>query len=166
MAWTAPRTWVTSELVTSSILNTHVRDNLKELWRVIETVPFSGVAGPGQGHIYGLSNGTPVAALTTRTYPGFPVEIRLACSYIYETVTVDGWFVVGLDDTTGTVGVTTAEIIAQGNAPHQGGGVYSKRFTPSAAAHTYKVSLWSGNGTGADSAAIGPGTLTLLERGG
>lgn len=27
-AWTAPRTWVTSEVVTSSIMNTHVRDNL------------------------------------------------------------------------------------------------------------------------------------------
>lgn len=27
MAWSAPRTWVTSELVTASIMNTHVRDN-------------------------------------------------------------------------------------------------------------------------------------------
>lgn len=30
MAWTAPRTWVTGELVTASIMNTHVRDNLLE----------------------------------------------------------------------------------------------------------------------------------------
>ena len=28
MAWTAPRTWVTNEVVTSSLMNTHVRDNL------------------------------------------------------------------------------------------------------------------------------------------
>lgn len=28
MAWTAPRTWVDSELVTASLMNTHVRDNL------------------------------------------------------------------------------------------------------------------------------------------
>lgn len=27
MAWTAPRTWVTGELVTASIMNTHIRDN-------------------------------------------------------------------------------------------------------------------------------------------
>lgn len=27
MAWTAPRTWVTSEVVTASVMNTHVRDN-------------------------------------------------------------------------------------------------------------------------------------------
>ena len=28
MAWTTPRTWVTSELVTAAFMNTHVRDNL------------------------------------------------------------------------------------------------------------------------------------------
>lgn len=28
MAWTTPRTWVTGELVTAALLNTHLRDNL------------------------------------------------------------------------------------------------------------------------------------------
>ena len=28
MAWTDPRTWVTGEVVTASLMNTHVRDNL------------------------------------------------------------------------------------------------------------------------------------------
>lgn len=32
MAWTTPRTWTTSELVTASIMNTHVRDNLNYLY--------------------------------------------------------------------------------------------------------------------------------------
>lgn len=31
MAWTDPRTWVTSEVVTAAIMNTHVRDNLKAI---------------------------------------------------------------------------------------------------------------------------------------
>ena len=31
MAWTTPRTWVTGEFVTASIMNTHVRDNLNYL---------------------------------------------------------------------------------------------------------------------------------------
>ena len=31
-AWTTPRTWVTAEVVTSSLLNTHVRDNLTYLY--------------------------------------------------------------------------------------------------------------------------------------
>jgi hypothetical protein len=30
-AWTTPRTWVTDELVTASMLNTHIRDNLNAL---------------------------------------------------------------------------------------------------------------------------------------
>ena len=30
MAWTAPRTWVTAEVVTAALMNTHVRDNLLE----------------------------------------------------------------------------------------------------------------------------------------
>ena len=31
MAWTAPRTWVTNEVVTAANMNTHVRDNLSYL---------------------------------------------------------------------------------------------------------------------------------------
>ena len=31
MAWTAPRTWVTAEVVTGAVMNTHVRDNLRAL---------------------------------------------------------------------------------------------------------------------------------------
>ena len=27
MAWTAPRTWVTGELVTAAFMNTYIRDN-------------------------------------------------------------------------------------------------------------------------------------------
>ena len=30
MAWTAPRTWVTGEVVTAALMNTHVRDNLRD----------------------------------------------------------------------------------------------------------------------------------------
>lgn len=29
MAWTTPRTWVSGELVTASMLNTHIRDNMQ-----------------------------------------------------------------------------------------------------------------------------------------
>jgi hypothetical protein len=31
MAWTTPRTWVATETVTASLLNTHLRDNLSDL---------------------------------------------------------------------------------------------------------------------------------------
>lgn len=41
MAWTAPRTWVTAEVVTASIMNTHVRDDL------LETAPAKAAAAGG-----------------------------------------------------------------------------------------------------------------------
>lgn len=31
MAWTAPRTWVTAEIVTAALMNTHLRDNLNAI---------------------------------------------------------------------------------------------------------------------------------------
>jgi hypothetical protein len=42
MAWTTPRTWVTNEVVTASLLNTHVRDNLAYLFdeRPVEYVNY------------------------------------------------------------------------------------------------------------------------------
>ena len=33
MAWTTPRSWVTGEVVTAALLNTHLRDNLVDLDR-------------------------------------------------------------------------------------------------------------------------------------
>ncbi len=39
MSWTDPRTWVTDEIVTSSLLNTHVRDNLKSIWHPYDYSP-------------------------------------------------------------------------------------------------------------------------------
>lgn len=39
MAWTTPRTWVAGEVVTASIMNTHVRDNLDDLDTRMDTAP-------------------------------------------------------------------------------------------------------------------------------
>lgn len=37
MAWTTPRTWTPGEIVTASIMNTHVRDNLDDLDNRMDT---------------------------------------------------------------------------------------------------------------------------------
>jgi len=50
MAWTAPRTWVTGEVVTAALLNTHIRDNQLEL----STHVHNGVAGEGADDLTGL----------------------------------------------------------------------------------------------------------------
>lgn len=44
MAWTTPRNWVVGEVVTSTLLNTHVRDNLNAVRMTVGTaVPTSGL---------------------------------------------------------------------------------------------------------------------------
>lgn len=58
MAWTAPRTWVTSEVVTASIMNTHVRDNF------LETAPAKATTANGI-----ILSGTSVNSIVTRV-PG------------------------------------------------------------------------------------------------
>lgn len=40
MAWTNPRTWNTGELVTASLLNTHLRDNLNYLYQEVALPQF------------------------------------------------------------------------------------------------------------------------------
>lgn len=44
MAWTAPRTWVPTELVTAALLNAHLRDNLLDLDARVTTAGSAGIA--------------------------------------------------------------------------------------------------------------------------
>jgi hypothetical protein len=39
MGWTTPRNWVSGELVTAALLNTHVRDNLDHLYGLVGDLP-------------------------------------------------------------------------------------------------------------------------------
>ena len=41
MAWTTPRTWNSGETVTSTLMNTHVRDNLTYLYSTFAQIPFA-----------------------------------------------------------------------------------------------------------------------------
>jgi hypothetical protein len=47
MAWTAARTWVTGEVVTAAVMNTHVRDNLNALG--VTMPPGAKTVGTGGG---------------------------------------------------------------------------------------------------------------------
>lgn len=70
MAWTAPRTWVTSETVTSTIMNTHVRDNLNWLHdnfvtRGQQAVTIVNTSSNGNATVTHNLGSTPVAVLVS-----------------------------------------------------------------------------------------------------
>src|SRR3990167_4205296 len=66
MAWTAPRTWVTAELVTAALLNAHVRDNLLESAAAKVTTKGDIVAATGANALARIAVGAnttiPIAA--------------------------------------------------------------------------------------------------------
>ena len=88
MAWTAPRTWVTSETVTSALMNTHVRDNL------LETAPALASSG---AMFYGDGSNS-LAALS---------PIGSVGSFLVTDGTVPKWRQVNQASTTGS-GTTTS----------------------------------------------------------
>lgn len=69
MAWTAPRTWVTGEVVTAALLNTHIRDNMN----VLNPNSFTYIHAPGGAITAG-----------SITFQRFPYA---ACLQIVEAVT-------------------------------------------------------------------------------
>jgi len=62
MAWTSPRTWVVSEVVTAALMNTHVRDNLLYLKATPLLSEVSIAAGTANTT---ATAGTTVTAMTT-----------------------------------------------------------------------------------------------------
>ena len=59
MAWTTPRTWVSGELVTASMMNTHVRDNLLYLYGLSGAAKYTSYTPT----LLPVSNNTETAAL-------------------------------------------------------------------------------------------------------
>lgn len=58
MAWTAPRTWVVGEVLTASLLNTHLRDNINETAPAKVTTAGDTVYATGANAIARLAIGT------------------------------------------------------------------------------------------------------------
>jgi hypothetical protein len=66
MAWTTPRTWVSGEMLTSTLLNTQLRDNLNTLGpTIVGYVNSGGAVGAGTGFTASGSGGNYTVAFTT-----------------------------------------------------------------------------------------------------
>lgn len=63
MAWTAPRTWTTGELVTAALMNAHLRDNLLETSAAAATTAGDLTYADGANSMARLAKGTAYQAL-------------------------------------------------------------------------------------------------------
>lgn len=63
-SWTSPRTWVTGEMVTSSIMNTHLRDNLNETGPALVTTAEDLLVATAANDLKRLAKGTDGQVLT------------------------------------------------------------------------------------------------------
>jgi len=72
MAWTAPKTWATGDLVTAALLNTHLKDNLLAL----STHTHSGAAGDGNDELSGVDS-VVMDSISTPSAPSSSNQITL-----------------------------------------------------------------------------------------
>lgn len=120
MAWTTPRTYVTGEVITATILNTDIRDNLGYLKAHLDDVERYGTAFPTTGLYTGMRfslviTGGIAGAVVWRfirrddldgTYPwhlegGLPLFVQEDTAYTISTLTNNGgWY------TNGTVSIS------------------------------------------------------------
>lgn len=112
MAWTSPRTWVVSEIVTAALMNTHVRDNLNALSDRIQQVRKSADESVTSSTVLQDDNELQFTVVSGQSYVfqmGLLVTSTVATGDIKVLVTNTGsgtltWGVLGLNlaATTGT----------------------------------------------------------------
>lgn len=104
MAWTSPRTWVASEVVTAALLNTHVRDNLKALgdpWTAYTPAWTSSGTAPA------LGNGTITGAYIQT---GKRIEFRIVLTMGSTTTFGTGTYDLSLPAFTASAGMGRASV--------------------------------------------------------
>jgi hypothetical protein len=163
MAWTTPATFATNETpLTSTKLNTHLRDNMRELWHEVAYVEFTAPVT--------LTNAThtelapaDIVSSGAITYVANPILVEFyAPNYV-----PGGNGAINLWDGTTDLGRLIDNVAA---SP---AGIYlPRRLTPTAASHTYKIVGWANGGNGSVVAGAGgvgvemPGFIRIMQKGG
>ncbi len=122
MGWTTPRTWVTDEVPTAAILNTHIRDNLNAL----AALGFSGSTQPGS-----ISTSSATAIMVGLTEYMTPVATGRAVAVFVctgsstaaNTWFIQGWYGTGTAPTGGDA-VTGTAISTENRMVPSAGGLY------------------------------------------
>jgi hypothetical protein len=172
MAWTDPQTFATNESpLTSTKLNTNLRDNMRELWHEVAYVEFAATVTASAG-VNTEAAPLDVVSSGAVTYIAAPTLVEFYCPISKFTSTAGAVLGgISLWDSATDLGRLLTQ---SGTSETNSGEVYAaRRFTPTAASHTYKVRIWAGTGASAVvSAGAGgvgvtlPGYIRVLQRGG
>jgi hypothetical protein len=151
MAWTALRTWTTGELVTASMMNQQIRDNLGYLGDLAYVEYTANVS------ITATTEGTAQQIVTAPaiTYAATPIMVEFYSPGISPDAGIVGrTLILVLED-----GTTPLGQIAAVSTPGTGAGIYPtyvvRKLTPTAASHTYNVRGYVSAGTGTVRAGTG-----------
>lgn len=162
MAWTDPRTWVTGELVTASLLNTHLRDNLNFL----KDRP-AAVSSINEGSDYTTTSATFVDVDATNgkfqqtlTTEGGDVLVMPNVNVGHSSSTARVWFDIAVDGTrwgsSGNDGLGGFRFGSDENAPGQAWQPVIRITGLAPGSHTFKLQ-WKTN-TGTATLYAGAGT--------
>jgi hypothetical protein len=163
MAWTTPATFATNESpLASTKLNTHIRDNMRELWHEVAYVEFTSTVSVSS---VAEASPTDVVSSGAITYVANPIIVEFFSPRFMHSAASGG---VSLWDTDAINVGRLHESAATGATPM----FVSRRLTPSAGSHTYKVRMWASNAAGSAAAGAGvgsaflPGYIRILQKGG
>lgn len=163
MAWTTPRTWVTDELVTASLLNVHIRDNMTFLYNKTDEnaipsgalMPYAGSSAPN-GWL--LCDGS---AVSRTTYAALFSAIGTSFgngdgSTTFNVPDMRGRVPAGIDN----MGGSSANRVTDSAADSVGGDFGSETHTLTESEipeHNHSIDRRSGGGSGTSKADGGPG---------
>lgn len=163
MSWTTPRTFVTGEIETAAIFNTHLRDNLNFLKNgVSASALVTSNAGPTSGTTELVVATAPAVTLDGST----PIEIVFSWYNVSLTVGTDAFLMKLYDGPTAGSGTQIAQWLLANGTTSPGSGAVRVPLTPASGSHTYTGRLVrsSGTGTGTMSASsVAPAAISVAQ---
>jgi len=152
MAWTAPRTWAVGELLTATLLNQQLRDNMKLLWRELSYTEFTSDVS-----VTATAEASPndVVSAGAATYEAKPIRITFHAPSVVTGSTNGSQVFLNLWDGSTDLGRLATIGTGDGTQPVQSPVQVTRKFTPSAGSHTYKVVAWRATANGTVQAGAG-----------
>lgn len=160
--WTTPRTWSTGELVTASIMNTHVRDNLTALHVPAGGYHYLNLGADITGSSTSFADADSTNFAMTFTTGGGDVIVFCQFDYLNSGGSVKNYFDLHESVAGARIGGDDGLIVSSGSATLPTSVIVCARFPSlSAASHTFKLQYKVASGTLTIHAGAGTSTLDV-----